>query len=107
MLLAQFKVSTRLVAGFALLLILLAAITSIGLSRMALLQSNLDHAVNSDFAKIQLVGKMRDAIRFQAVAQRDIVMQEDLSFKKKELKLMKQARAEYKTAGTGNGIVRS
>ncbi len=98
MLLAQFKVGTRLAAGFALLLILLAAITSIGLSRMALLQSNLDHAVNSEFAKIQLVGKMRDAIRFQAIAQRDIVMQEDLSFKKKELKLMKLARAEYKTA---------
>lgn len=98
MLLAQFKVGTRLAAGFALLLILLAAITSIGLSRMALLQSNLDHAVNSDFAKIQLVGKMRDAIRFQAIAQRDIVLQEDLSFKKKELKLMKLARTEYKTA---------
>jgi len=98
MLLAQFKVGTRLAAGFALLLVLLAAITAIGLSRMALLQSNLDTVVNSDFAKVALANKMRDAIRFQSIALRDIVLQEDLGFKKKELKLMKLAREDYKTA---------
>jgi methyl-accepting chemotaxis protein len=41
---------------------------------------------------------MRDAVRYQAVALRDVVLQEDLSFKKKELKLMKEARKKFQAA---------
>ncbi len=94
----QMKVGTRLVVGFALLLFFSAALIVIGLNRMALIQGNFETVVDSEFAKIALVNKMRDAVRFQMVALRDVVMQEELSFKKKELKLMKEARKDYQSA---------
>lgn len=93
----QMKVGTRLVAGFTLLLLLSAALIFVGLNRMALIQNNFETVVNSDFEKITLVNKMRDAVRFQMVALRDVVMQEDFAFKKKELQLMKDARKEYQS----------
>ena len=92
------KVGTRLLIGFTLLLFFSAALIGVGLNRMALIQNNFEMVVNSDFAKIALVNKMRDAVRFQMVSLRDVVMQEDLSFKKKELKLMKEARKDYQSA---------
>ncbi|MBI3776657.1 MAG: MCP four helix bundle domain-containing protein, partial [Gammaproteobacteria bacterium] len=95
---SQMKVGTRLIAGFALLLFFSAALIVVGLNRMALIQSNFETVVNSDFAKITLVNKMRDAVRFQMLSLRDVVMQEDTSFKKKELKLMKEARKDYQSA---------
>lgn len=95
---SQMKVGTRLTVGFALLLFFSAALIVVGLNRMALIQSNFETVVNSDFAKIALVNKMRDAVRFQMLSLRDVVMQEDPSFKKKELKLMKEARKDYQSA---------
>ena len=95
---SQMKVGTRLIVGFALLLFFSAALIVVGLNRMALIQTNFETVVNSDFVKITLVNKMRDAVRFQMLSLRDVVMQEDLSFKKKELKLMKEARKDYQSA---------
>jgi methyl-accepting chemotaxis protein len=96
--LSSLKVGARLALGFGILLALLLIVGVIGLSRMSLLQSNLDRIVSSDYAKVTLVNTMRDAVRYQAVAMRDVVMQEDLAFKKKELKLMRQARKNYQAA---------
>lgn len=94
-LISNLKVGTRLGLGFAMVLLLLIVLALVGLSKLRLVQANLDSIVNDDFAKIGLVNAMRDAVRFQSVALRDVVMQEDLSFKKKELKLMKEARKKY------------
>ena len=94
-LITDLKVGARLGLGFALVLLLLVVLALVGLSKLRLVQGNLDSIVNDDFAKIGLVNSMRDAVRYQSVALRDVVMQEDLSFKKKELKLMKEARKKY------------
>ena len=96
--LCSLKVGSRLAVGFGVILASLLIVGVIGLSRMSLLQGNLDQIVKSDYAKVTLVNTMRDAVRYQAVALRDVVMQEDLSFKKKELKLMKEARKNYLSA---------
>ena len=96
--LCSLKVGSRLAVGFGVILASLLIVGVIGLSRMSLLQGNLDQIVKSDYAKVTLVNTMRDAVRYQAVALRDVVMQEDLSFKKKELKLMKEARKKYQAA---------
>ena len=97
-LLASIRVSTRLGLGFGLLLLLQIAMTAIGLNRMALLEDNLEHIVNEDNSKKSTLNTMRDAVRFQAVALRDVVLQEDLSFKRTELKLMREARKKYQGA---------
>lgn len=96
--LCNYRVGTRLATGFGLLLAVAAALTIVGVIRMNQIQSNFDRVVDSDFPKIALVNKMRDAVRYQAIALRDIVLQEDVAFKKKEFKLMKEARAVYQTA---------
>ena len=73
----------RLGVDFGILLALLVVLSVIGLTRMALLQANLEQIVKNDYVKVALTNTMRDAVRFQAVALRDVVMQEYLSFKKK------------------------
>ena len=92
------KVGTRLGAGFAMLLLLLTVLALVALNRMAKLQDNIEQIVNHNFVKIELANTMRDAVRYQAVALRDVVLQEDLAFKKKELKLMREARKKYQEA---------
>lgn len=96
--LASMKVGTRLGAGFGLLLLFVTVLGAVGMNRLAFLQENIDHIVNQNFVKIELANTMRDAVRYQAVALRDVVLQEDLAFKKKELKLMREARKKYHTA---------
>ena len=99
--LGNYKVGTRLGAGFGVMLVTMILLNIIGLYGMMSIQTNLDRIVNQEYAKLTFTNSMSEALRFQAVALRDIVMQEELSFKKKELKLMKAARAKYKTASEG------
>ncbi|MBZ0091930.1 MAG: methyl-accepting chemotaxis protein [Sulfuricellaceae bacterium] len=93
--LSNIKVGTRLGLNNGLLLLLMMALTLTGITRMALLQHNLDVISQKNFTQIDLVNTMRDAVRFQAIAMRDVVMQEDIAFKKNELKRMKEARKNY------------
>jgi methyl-accepting chemotaxis protein len=92
---AKMTVGTRLGAGFGLVLVFMTVLSLVGLQRMSALQTDLDRIVNQDYAKIAALNTMRDAVRFQMVALRDVVMQEDASFKRRELKLMKEARRSY------------
>ena len=96
--LCTFKVGTRLGFGFGIMLVLLVVLSIIGLTSMALIQGNLERIVKQEYAKVTLTNTMRDSVRYQAVALRDVVLQEDLAFKKKELKLMKEARKKYNAA---------
>ncbi len=96
--LCTFKVGTRLGVGFGIMLVLLVVLSIIGLTSMALIQGNLEWIVKQEYAKVTLTNTMRDAIRYQAVALRDVVLQEDTAFQKKELKLMKEARKKYNAA---------
>ena len=92
--LSNIKVGTRLGLSYSLLLLLMLVLTFTGINRMALIQHNLDNIAQKNFTQIALANTMRDAVRFQALALRDVVMQEDFAFKKKELKLMKEARKQ-------------
>ncbi|MFA7241840.1 MAG: methyl-accepting chemotaxis protein [Sulfuricellaceae bacterium] len=93
--LSNLKVGVRLGLSYSLLLLLMLVLTFTGINRMAMLQSNLDTLSQKNFLQVDLVYTMRDAVRFQAVAIRDAVMQEDFAFKKSELKRMKEARKSY------------
>lgn len=96
--LSSMNVGKRLGTGFGILLLLVTVMAIVGLNRLAFLQQNLERMVSQTFVKIELANTMRDAVRYQAVALRDVVLQEDLAFKKKELKLMREARKKYNTA---------
>ena len=98
MLLAHFRVGTRLMVGFTILLVITISITVAALSDMRQIQASLSQVAETDMPSIALVNSMRDAVRFQGIALRDIIIQEDLAFKKKELKLIRAAREQYQTS---------
>ncbi|MEY3264681.1 MAG: hypothetical protein RL717_2158, partial [Pseudomonadota bacterium] len=49
---AHLKVGTRLAAGFALVLVFLAAALGLGITRMTLLQSRLDQIIHVHHAQV-------------------------------------------------------
>ena len=95
---SRLNVGGRLGAGFTLILCLLTLVAGVGLSRMFLLEDNLKLIVDQDYAKIGLLNTMRDAVRYQAIALRDIILQQDFSFMQSELKRIKEARKTYQDA---------
>ena len=98
MVLSKMKVGTRLGAGFGLVLLSMLVLTVIGLSHMSVMQKNFLHVVNQDMQRIKLINGMRDAVRFQAIALRDLVTQTDLSRIKVEIDYMKGSRKKYREA---------
>jgi methyl-accepting chemotaxis protein len=95
---ANLNVGTRLALGFGIVLALMLALAAVAISRMSFIQANLEHIVEVDAAKIRLVNSMRDVVRYQSVTIRDVVMQEEFSVKKAEMKRMKEASATYRSA---------
>ncbi len=87
------KVGARLAFGFAAVLGLMVIISAISLSRLAAIKADL--AAVTGEAPERLVGKLRDLARYQSVTLRDVVLQDDPAFKKKEIDLMRKAHADY------------
>jgi methyl-accepting chemotaxis protein len=96
--LARLRVGTRLLAGFGAVLALMVIMLLIGLSRMSMLQANLEDLVRGDYAKITQINKMRDAVRFRGIALRDMVLQDEFGFKREESKRIREAREAYRQA---------
>ena len=96
--LARLRVGPRLQLGFGIVLALMLFMLLVGLSRMAIIQANLEEIVQNDYAQITQLNKMRDAVRFRGIALRDVVLQEDFSFKREESKRMRVAREAYQKA---------
>jgi methyl-accepting chemotaxis protein len=87
------KVGPRLALGFALVLLMLVLVSGLALSRLSALKADL--AAVTGEAPERLASKLRDLARYQSVTIRDVIMQEDMAFKKKEFDLMKTARLDY------------
>jgi methyl-accepting chemotaxis protein len=89
------RVGPRLAIGFGIVLVLMLILTGVAISRMSFIRTSLDGIVEGDAAKLRLVNSMRDLVRYQSVTVRDVVMQDDFAFKKKELALARQAKETY------------
>ena len=89
------NVGPRLAIGFGIVLVLMLALTGVAISRMSFIRASLDSIVEGDAVKLRLVNSMRDLVRYQAVTVRDVVMQDDFAFKKKELMLAKHSKETY------------
>jgi methyl-accepting chemotaxis protein len=94
----RIRVATRLALGFGIVIGLTVMMLGAGLSRMAMMQANLEGIVREDYAKITLLNRMRDAVRFRGIAMRDVVLQDEFGFKRQESKRMREAREAYKAA---------
>ncbi len=91
----KLKIGPRLLAGFSVLLLLLLALTAVSANRMGVVDSNLKQIVQTDARKLHLAIGLRDLVRDQSLAIRDVVLQDDMSFKKSELKRMKDVAKQY------------
>jgi methyl-accepting chemotaxis protein len=100
MIVNHFSVATRLAAGFSLLLLITAIVSWIGLDRITVIEGKMKVVTDDEMEKILLVNQMRDAVRLQGEALRDLVMQEDLAFKKTELQRMKDSQLRYQRWAT-------
>jgi len=89
------RISTRLLMGFGVLLLLLLVLTGVAANRMGVVDLKLNQIVETDARKLRLAIGLRDLVRDQSVAIRDVVMQDDMSFKKTELKRMKDVAKQY------------
>jgi len=67
---AKMKVGTSLACGFALVLILLVAVTGLGISRMAQIQQRLENVVNLNNVETRLVIDMRALVNDRTIALR-------------------------------------
>jgi len=99
----RLRVGPRLLLGFGIVLAIMLVMILVGLARMAMIQENLDQIVRQDYAKITLLNTMRDAVRFRGIALRDVVLQEDIAFKRGELKRIKEVRKTYQEADASLG----
>ncbi len=64
-------------AGFALVLALMVALTVLGLTQMAAMNSRLERIVDENNVKIELATSMRDALRERAISMHTIVVMQD------------------------------
>lgn len=94
----QLRVGARLFAGFSVPIVFLLVLAVLGITRMSQQQEKLDMVLEISSHRLEQLYAMRDGVRFQSVALRDIALQPDISFIKTELKLYKEARRKYADA---------
>nr|WP_315483387.1 methyl-accepting chemotaxis protein [uncultured Undibacterium sp.] len=93
--LTTMKVGKRLGLGFALVLILLIAVTSLGISRMALIQDRLEDIVNVANVKSRLIIDMRAIVYDRQVSLRNLTLLTDIDDMSKDLKRIDEQTKSY------------
>jgi methyl-accepting chemotaxis protein len=93
--LTTMKVGKRLGLGFALVLILLIAVTSLGISRMALIQDRLEDIVNVSNVKSRLIIDMRAIVYDRQVSLRNLTLLTDIDDMSKDLKKIDEQSKSY------------
>ncbi len=72
--LSNMKVRNRLIAGFSLMILLLLAVTAIGLNRMGQIQSHLNEIVNENNVVGKLAATMRVTVFERMIAVRNVAL---------------------------------
>jgi methyl-accepting chemotaxis protein len=96
--LSNMKVGTRLGLGFALVLLLLVAVTVLGLVRMAQIQDRLTHVVSVNNVSTRLVIDMRNNVSERVASLRVLTLMAEPSDMEPELERFKQQTAKYDDA---------
>ena len=93
--LAKMKVGTRLGLGFALVLVLLVAVTVLGIARMAQIQERLDHVINVNNVVTRLVIDMRGNVSDRITSLRILTLMTDASDMEPEMARIKTQTTTY------------
>lgn len=96
--LAKMKVGTRLGLGFALVLLFLVAVTTVGIFRMAQIQDRLDHVITVNNVVSRLVIDMRANVNDRVSSLRVLTLMTDAGDMEPELNRVKELAAKYTDA---------
>jgi methyl-accepting chemotaxis protein len=96
--LAKMKVGTRLGLGFALVLLFLVAVTTVGIFRMAQIQDRLDHVITVNNVVSRLVIDMRANVNDRISSLRVLTLMTDAGDMEPELNRVKELAAKYTDA---------
>ncbi|MCC7596951.1 MCP four helix bundle domain-containing protein [Janthinobacterium sp. FW305-129] len=89
------KVGTRLGLGFALVLVLLVAVTVLGIARMAQIQERLDHVINVNNVVTRLVIDMRGNVSDRITSLRILTLMTDAGDMEPEMARIKTQTSTY------------
>ncbi|OFJ48230.1 methyl-accepting chemotaxis protein [Janthinobacterium lividum] len=89
------KVGTRLGLGFALVLVLLVAVTVLGIARMAQIQARLDHVIDVNNVVTRLVIEMRGNVSDRITSLRILTLMTDASDMEPEMARIKTQTSTY------------
>ena len=92
------KVGVRLALGFALVLVLLVAVTAVGISRMEQIQERLDKVVSVNNVSTALVTDMRNNVSDRVASLRVLTLMTDPADMEPEMAKFKQQTAKYDEA---------
>ncbi|USX13276.1 methyl-accepting chemotaxis protein [Oxalobacteraceae bacterium OTU3CAMAD1] len=96
--LAKMKVGTRLGLGFALVLLFLIAVTTVGIFRMAQIQERLDHVISVNNVVSRLVLDMRNNVNDRIRTLRVLTLMTDPADMEPELNRVKELAGKYTEA---------
>ncbi len=94
-LLRNLRIGTRLAAGFAILLIFLAAVAALGLRSMREINASMEGIVHNSNVKVAAASEMLGAIRDISAYGATMVILDDVGATQAELKKLQAARERY------------
>ncbi|RFP08958.1 methyl-accepting chemotaxis protein [Duganella sp. BJB475] len=92
------KVGTRLGLGFALVLLFLVAVTTVGIFRMAQIQDRLDHVITVNNVVSRLVVDMRSNVGDRVTSLRILTLMTDAGDMEPEMNRIKELAGKYADA---------
>jgi methyl-accepting chemotaxis protein len=92
------KVGTRLGLGFALVLLFLVAVTTVGIFRMAQIQDRLDHVITVNNVVSRLVVDMRSNVSDRVTSLRILTLMTDAGDMEPEMNRIKELAGKYADA---------
>jgi len=95
---ANIKIGVRLAAGFAAVLLLMAALTMVGLNGMTTVEERLNEITGDNMVKMKYINDMSEAIHIVTRITRTIILQDDKAAVAVEAKKLASYREKYNEA---------